>query len=540
MENPNSQQPQRPVRRRPKQPKWKRFLHKHLQTICCTAVSLASVVVICFCVAGTVDTLRGPENPSISGTTLPTDNTTGTDPTISTTPTTQTQPTTPTTPTTPTKPTSPTTPTTQTKPTTPTVPTTPTTPTVPKAEIQKMAQDLIKETDFIAAGYDYQKAISLLKAFEYYEDVPELAAKVKEYTDKDSQLVSYSRMHEVTHIFFHSLIVDTARAFDGQYTQDGYNLYMTTVDEFNAMLQQMYDRGFVLVSPYDVAYEITDEKGTRFVYGDIRLPKGKKPFLMSQDDVNYYGYMIGQKDGSNNTPVFAKANGDGFAHKIVIGDDGYPTCEYMDAKGNVLTGDYDLVPLLERFIQAHPDFSYHGARAILGVTGYEGVLGYRTKPAYEAALGSAAYQKEIADAKAVVQCLKDHGWILASHSYGHPAYGEISAARVETDSGKWEDTCQSIIGDTDILLYPHGSDIAGINYYNFNNAKFKALYDDGYRYFFNVDSHVYWAQLGSNYYRGGRRNLDGYRMYHDPEMLDDLFDVKTVFDKKRPTPVPSL
>jgi hypothetical protein len=176
----------------------------------------------------------------------------------------------------------------------------------------------------------------------------------------------------------------------------------------------------------------------------------------------------------------------------------------------------------------------------LGVTGYEGVLGYRTKPAYEAALGTTAYQKEIADAKAVVQCLKDHGWILASHSYGHPAYGEISAARVEADSDKWENTAQPIIGDTDIILYPHGSDIAGINYYNFNNAKFKALYDDGYRYFFNVDSHVYWAQLGSNYYRGGRRNVDGYRMYHDPEMLDDLFVVKDVFDKTRPTPVPSL
>jgi peptidoglycan/xylan/chitin deacetylase (PgdA/CDA1 family) len=212
----------------------------------------------------------------------------------------------------------------------------------------------------------------------------------------------------------------------------------------------------------------------------------------------------------------------------------------MDANGNVTTGDYDLVPLLEKFIQAHPDFSYRGARAVLGVTGYEGVLGYRTKPSYETTIGTERYQKEVADAKAVVQCLKEHGWILASHSYGHPAYGNISADRVATDSTKWENTCQNIIGETDILLYPHGSDIAGIGYYNFDNAKFKALYEDGYRYFFNVDSNVAWQQKGDNYLRGGRRNLDGYRMYHDPELLDDLFDAHAVLDKKRPLPVPSL
>ena len=34
------------------------------------------------------------------------------------------------------------------------------------------------------------------------------------------------------------------------------------------------------------------------------------------------------------------------------------------------------------------------------------------------------------------------------------------------------------------------------------------------------------------------RNLDGVRMYHNPDLLDDLFDVDAVFDKARPTPVP--
>lgn len=399
---------------------------------------------------------------------------------------------------------------------------------------------LIAQADKLAAGYDYTGAISLLQGFENYETEPSLAAKIEEYTKKDKDLISYPDLDNITHLFFHSLIADPSRAFDGDREQDGYNLYMVTVTEFKAILQSLYDRGYVLVSPYDIAYEVKDENGAHFEYGNIRLPEGKTPFLLSQDDVNYYGYMIGSGSGVDETPIFASTDGDGFASRIVIGEDGYPTCEYMDKDGNVTVGDYDIVPILEKFIQEHPDFSYHGARAILGVTGYEGVFGYRTKPSYEAALGTAAYQKEVEDAKAVAQCLKEHGWILASHSYGHPSYGNLTPERVEADSTKWEDTCQYIIGETDIILFPHGSDIGSFRNYTTENEKFNVLYEDGYRYFFNVDSKVAWTQIGETYYRGSRRNIDGYRMFHHPEKLTDLFDVSKVFDPARPTPVPPL
>ena len=413
-------------------------------------------------------------------------------------------------------------------------------PTLSQQEIEILKDAILAEAEKMAEGYDYLGAIELIQAFDYYDQFPEMADAVELYEVYDGMLVTWPRMDQITHVFFHSLIVDPSRAFDGEYTEAGYNQYMTTCDEFWAMLEEMYVRGYVLVSPYDVAYEVTDVSGTYFKYGEIRLPDGKKPFLMSQDDVNYYGYMIGGQSGINEIPVFANENGDGFASRIVIGEDGYPTCEYMDKDGNVTTGDYDLVPILEKFIQQHPDFSYHGARAILGMTGYEGVFGYRTKPSYEAALGTEAYQAEVAAAKEVAQCLRDHGWILASHSYGHPAYGNIEAEKVKIDSDKWETTVQPIIGDTDIILYPHGSDISGTKPYDFDNAKFAALYEDGYRYFFNVDSHVYWAQLGENYFRAGRRNLDGYRMWYNPDMLSDLFDVEEIFDEARPTPVPKI
>ena len=490
MEEMNVQRQWPPVRRQKQQPKWKVFLEKYVYPRRFLALLLIAVVIVVSVTAVAASLAAKTENAggnSLAGNELAT-----------------------------------------------------TESTVSMAEIQAMADAVMQEAEFIAAGYDYTKAIQLLESFEYFNAVSEMEEKVSQYTLLDSQLISYPKIKEITHIFFHSLIVDTDRAFDGEHTDKGYNLYMTTVDEFNAILQQMYDRGFVLVSPYDIAYEVTDETGSHFTYGNIRLPEGKTPFLMSQDDVNYYGYMINEDISYNSSPATPSTSGDGFAFRLVVGEDGYPTCEYMDEYGNITTGDYDLVPLLEKFIQEHPDFSYHGARAILGVTGYEGVLGYRTKPAYEAAMGTEAYQKEVADCKEVVKCLKDHGWILASHSYGHPSYGNLSADKMRADSQKWEDTCQPVIGDVDIILYPNGSDIAGIEKYTFNNEKFETLYNHGYRYFFNVDSHIWWTQMGENYYRGGRRNLDGYRMYHDPELLDDLIDVDTVFDKARPTPVPSL
>lgn len=418
--------------------------------------------------------------------------------------------------------------------------TNPSTSDTAQEETENQIRQLIAKADSLAAGYDYTGAVSLLQTFPNYEEQSALTEKITEYTHKDDQLVPYADLDSITHLFFHSLIADPARAFDGDIEQNGYNLYMVTVSEFKAILQSMYDRGYVLVSPYDIAYEVKDESGAHFEYGNIRLPEGKTPFLLSQDDVNYYGYMIGSGSGVDETPIFASTDGDGFASRIIIGEDGFPTCEYMDKDGNVTVGDYDIVPILEKFIQEHPDFSYHGARAILGVTGYEGVFGYRTKPSYETALGSDAYQKEVEDAKKVAQCLKEHGWILASHSYGHPSYGNLTAERVEADSTKWENTCQSIIGETDIILFPHGSDIGSFRNYTTENEKFNILYEDGYRYFFNVDSKVAWTQIGETYYRGSRRNIDGYRMFHHPERLTDLFDVSKVFDPARPTPVPPL
>lgn len=381
------------------------------------------------------------------------------------------------------------------------------------------AEEIIRQADFLAAGYDYDAAIEKIKSYgPDYAEKPELTEAISRYEATKATMVRHEDVTDITHVFFHTLIVDPAKAFDGDTRETGYNQYMTTISEFNKMLEEMYARGYVLVDIHDIAREEVQGDGTtKFVPGDIMLPEGKKPFVMSQDDVSYYGYMTG----------------DGFASRLVIGDDGYPTNEYVQDDGTVVRGDFDLVPLLEHFIQEHPDFSYKGARATLALTGYDGVLGYRTCPTADD-----YKESDIAEAKKVADRMKELGWTFASHSWGHKLYGSTSAAKLAEDAKKWDEQVRPIVGDTDVLIYAHGEDIAGIGKYS--GEKFETLKSYGFKYFCNVDSAKAWVQIHDDYVRQGRRNLDGYRMWYNPELLEDLFIVDDVWDKTRPTPVPPI
>jgi len=403
----------------------------------------------------------------------------------------------------------------------------------PAVSIPDPVQELIAQADLLAAGYDYDGAIELLHSNADYNTTPEVTNAIAGYESTKETLVK-ADIHKITHVFFHSLIVDNSKAFDGDPDTPGFNQVMTTTREFEKILQTMYDKDYVLVRLHDMAYETTDENGkTVMKPGTIMLPEGKIPFVMSQDDLCYYQYM----------------DGDGFASRMIIGEDGKPTCEMKMDDGSVSVGSYDLVPILEDFITEHPDFSYKGARAVLAFTGYEGILGYRTADSYA---DSATYEQDRQQAAAVAACLREHGWELASHSWGHlnmslPEHGGVSTERFRSDVDKWAAQVESLIGPTDIILFPFGSDVNDWRAYSSDNDRYMYLKAAGFRYYCNVDSSQYWIQLGEDYLRQGRRNLDGYRMWKDitakdssKRKLEDLFRAEDIFDSDRPTPVPEM
>lgn len=395
---------------------------------------------------------------------------------------------------------------------------------------QKEAEDrLIRRARRYGKQYDYDRAIKIFTDSELYEKSERLHKYVEKYKKKKASCVAWP-IEEVTHVFYHSLIVDPSKAFDGDYKTDGFNQVMTTIDEFNKITQAMYDKGYVMVSIKDMAS--VDENGN-MVPGEILLPPGKIPFVLSQDDVCYYHFM------DNN----------GFATKLVVDEDGKVRNEYVNDDGSISVGDYDMVPLIDRFVEEHPDFSYRGAKGIIALTGYNGILGYRTDSSYETRPDDLDRDKvewldahpefnletEREGAKKVAEAMKKNGWLFASHTWGHLNVGEISMERLQRDTQKFKENVDPVIGGTDIIIFAFGADLNQAE--DYSGEKFEFLKGQGYNYFCNVDSQKYFVQLRDRYLRMGRRNLDGYRMYYNPEMLDDLFDAAAVFDPTRPVPV---
>ena len=97
--------------------------------------------------------------------------------------------------------------------------------------------------------------------------------------------------------------------------------------------------------------------------------------MLTQTNVNYNLYLV-DSDGD----LLADKNGGGFASKLVLDQSGKVTCEMVDSNGQTIYGAYDMIPILDEFVERHPDFSYRGAKAILALTGYNGLFGYRTNP----------------------------------------------------------------------------------------------------------------------------------------------------------------
>ena len=412
-----------------------------------------------------------------------------------------------------------------------------------EAESTALVDDL-ERAKLMYAQYDYDAAEELLKSLPDYESNTEAQELVAKCEETKATLVEQD-IYKITHVFFHILCVDPKNSFDESKwgkQAGGYNSLMTTISEFEKMIQEMYDKGFVLVSLRDIAHEETASDGSKkMVKGSIMLPPGKQAFVMSEDDVCYYEYMKGA----------------GFADKMIIGEDGRPTLHYTDADGNESVGDYDIVPILDKFIDEHPDFSYKGHKACLVFTGYNGVLGYRTDESYDP--NSEYYdpkleqghdvEAERKEAVKVMKALLDDGYDLGSHSWGHRDLGQIEFERFKKDCDRWNRNVAPLIKEAsgkqpDIIIYPRGADIADWHGYSDDNRRFNYLYDLGFRYFCNVDNNQYWVQLGDRYLRQGRRALDGLNMWlqisGQRERLDDLFDdVNAIFDPARPTPVPN-
>ena len=277
----------------------------------------------------------------------------------------------------------------------------------------------------------------------------------------------------VEHLFFHPVVAYPELAFDGDSKSDGIDDWMVTAGEYLKILESVYEKGYVLVDIADCWSEQTDESGqTRMVKNTLYLPEGKKPLILSYDDVNYYEYML--------------ANG--FTYKLIIGEDGKLWSWGKDPQGKeVVSRDLDAVTILDKFVEEHPDFSPFGAKGCLSLTGYEGILGYRTQTDSKSwtAEQEANRQKEIEAVKPIVAELKRTGWTFGSHTWGHISLNTRTFDTVTAGMQKWFAEVGSLVGETSVLFYPFGGRLDGDDVQQSGPA-FRWMQEHGFRIFCSV------------------------------------------------------
>lgn len=292
----------------------------------------------------------------------------------------------------------------------------------------------------------------------------------------------------VEHLFFHTLVIRPELAFQYDALGDGFRDYFVTVGEFRAILGELYVNGWTLV---DIR---------RAISGTVRVPAGRKPFVLSEDDVNYYDY--------------SRPRGQGW--RLVLDPGGDVKVEVRDDRGSRVT-DEDLIPIVDAFVAAHPDFSADGAKGVLALTGYEGLFGERLNtPSDPDFAGS---DTRVA---ALAARLRATGWTLANHSYGHLDLSRSSTAQAQRDIQKWKERVVPFIGDTDIYVYPFGA--------NPSPTVRAMLRDEGYNIQCNIDIAPRLTQVDGVTVMS-RRHIDGIAFAHQPRSLAAFFDVSLVEDQ---------
>lgn len=395
----------------------------------------------------------------------------------------------------------------------------------PNAIFEAEAKSLLDTANEQAADYYYQEAIDLIDSFSGdISNFPELSAAKAEYQQALSEMVVWSDPSDVTVLSFHTLIVDAQRAFADKTYAKSYNKNFVTTEEFTNILADLHKNGYILVNLDDFTSCIDDGSGNiTCSSAELKLPKGKKPLLLVQTNVNYYTYMVdGDGDG------LADKDGAGFASRLLVNESGDIVAEYINANGETLTGNYDLVPILNDFIQSNPDFSYRGAKAILAPSGYDGVFGYRTNPKAEKKLGTDVYNAQIDNAKKLISALQEDGYVIACYTYNNKAYGKITASEIQADLKSWTNEVTPILGDTNILVFAQNSDLT-----TYSGSKFNVLQNAGFRYYIGIGSATSTdAAVDNKYIALKRLNVTGSNMAHTT-MFTDLFNADVILDPNR-------
>ena len=398
-----------------------------------------------------------------------------------------------------------------------------------QARLEAEMNSILENADRMAAGYDFDGAVALIDTFSgNIGGYPQLQDARARYEYSKEALVPWEDPNAIINLSFQTLIADPERAYaDKEYGKSLKKNFVTTT-EFQKILERLYANNYILVGLNDFIETGTSEAGVNYYqYKELLLPEGKKPLVLTQTNVNYNLYLVDSDDD-----LVADQGGLGVASKLVMDTEGNVVCEIVNADGTVSTGAYDLVPILDAFVEEHPDFSYHGAKAVLALTGYNGLFGYRTHPDARAKLGEEQYEKDVATIQTIAEALKNSGYELGCYTYGNNAYGKHSLSQIQADMNKWNDEIVPILGNLDIMVFAQNSDInSGVLY---SGNKFEYLKSLGFKYFLGFCSEGDpFTFIAEDYVRQGRLLVSGTNLSNNAKWFNGIFDTADLLDEAR-------
>lgn len=398
-----------------------------------------------------------------------------------------------------------------------------------EARLSAEVASIMEDAEQYASGYAYDKAIERINSFSgNIGGYPELQDALARYEYGKQSLVLWEDPNNIVNLSFQTLIADPDRAFNHWEWGSALLRNYITTGEFRTILERLYENDYILVSLEDFVAAETNEAGkTTYKYKELYLPSGKKPLMITQTNVNYFTYLT-DSDGD----VIADKGGVGIASRLVLDKDGSVTCEYVDANGNVTTGAYDLIPILDEFVEQHPDFSYGGAKAVIGLSGYNGVFGYRTDPGGRGYFGEEQYAKDAETVKAIAEALRNSGYDLGYNTYGNSAYGRFDLSMLQSEMNSWNNEVVPLLGNLDIIIFAQESDIS--NSVIYSDAKYEYLKSCGFNYFlgYGSDSSTF-NFIADDYVHQGRLMVTGNYLAYQSSRFSTLFSTDDLLEYAR-------
>ncbi len=331
-----------------------------------------------------------------------------------------------------------------------------------------------------------------------------------------AKLVSYEGI--VEQLVVKPLIVKPEEAFDGDSYSKAAQDSMLTTTEFRRVLEGLYENQYVLVD----ATMLAGPDGRPL---PLKLPEGKKPLVLTIEGLNYYATR--RLTGNN--------------ENLVLDEAGQVSGRYTDANGTTrVEREAEAIGILDVFVEAHPDFSFDGAKGTISLTGYECVFGYITDDDQNddrsQALAANGLAAEIAsddqilknrdEAKKVIDRLKKTGWIFASSTYGFIDARNQSMERIQTDTRKWLDQVGSLTGPVRILHYPNGAFING------SDERARYLISQGFTIFGGIGVAAYQFN-GDGYLYVDKTPINGFTLRNSQTyQLSRLFDPSGILDRQ--------